>query len=44
MHHRGIDIDLLVYDDEGHGLHKLDNKLDCYPKVMRFVKMHMLLD
>jgi len=44
LHKRGVDIELLIYDDEGHGLHKLDNKLDCYPKVMRFVKKHMKID
>lgn len=41
---RGVHVDLLVYEDEGHGLHKLKNKLDCYPLVMAFVNRHMGLD
>ena len=27
----------LVYDDEGHGLSKLKNRLDAYPKVIEFL-------
>jgi len=38
---RGVTVSLHVYDDEGHGLQKLKNKLDCYPKVIDFVKSHM---
>ena len=41
---RGVHVDLLVYEDEGHGLQKLKNKLDCYPLVMAFVNRHMGLD
>ncbi len=33
----GRQIELLVYTDEGHGLSKLQNKLDAYPKVVRFL-------
>ena len=29
---------LMVYDDEGHGLRKLKNRLDAYPKVVQFLK------
>jgi dipeptidyl aminopeptidase/acylaminoacyl peptidase len=29
--------ELLVYDDEGHGLQKLPNKLHAYPQVVAFV-------
>jgi dipeptidyl aminopeptidase/acylaminoacyl peptidase len=30
--------ELLVYADEGHGLSKLKNRLDAYPKVAEFLK------
>jgi dipeptidyl aminopeptidase/acylaminoacyl peptidase len=34
---RGVTTDLLVYPDEGHGLAKLANRLDAYPKVAAFL-------
>jgi len=34
---RGIRSELLVYDDEGHGLQKLPNRLDAYPRVVSFI-------
>jgi len=33
----GRKVDLLVYADEGHGIGKLKNKLDAYPKVVAFL-------
>lgn len=30
-------VELLVYEDEGHGLSKLKNRLDAYPKVVEFI-------
>ena len=33
----GRDVALLVYPDEGHGLNKLKNRLDAYPKVVEFL-------
>jgi dipeptidyl aminopeptidase/acylaminoacyl peptidase len=39
---RGIRSDLLVYHDEGHGLSKLANRIDAYPKVAAF--LHEVLD
>ena len=38
---RRVDAQMLIYPDEGHGLGKLKNKLDCYPKVVGFIKKHM---
>jgi dipeptidyl aminopeptidase/acylaminoacyl peptidase len=42
IHHslkeRGIPSELLVYDDEGHGLKKLSNRLDAYPKAVDFLE------
>lgn len=34
---RGVASELLVYDDEGHGLAKLRNRLDAYPRVVDFL-------
>lgn len=38
---RDIPCELLVYDDEGHGLQKLPNRLDAYPKMLDFLERHM---
>ena len=35
---RGIPVEYLRYEDEGHGLVKLKNKLDAYPKIVQFLK------
>jgi dipeptidyl aminopeptidase/acylaminoacyl peptidase len=34
---RDIETEMLVYDDEGHGLQKLKNRLDAYPKAVAFL-------
>jgi dipeptidyl aminopeptidase/acylaminoacyl peptidase len=34
---RGVRSELLVYHDEGHGLAKLANRIDAYPKVAAFL-------
>ena len=33
----GRHVELLVYPDEGHGLAKLKNRLDAYPKTVDFL-------
>ncbi len=33
---RGIEVSYLRYEDEGHGLAKRKNQLDCYPQVVAF--------
>lgn len=38
---RSIPVKYLCYPDEGHGIMKLANKLDCYPQVVRFLKQHL---
>lgn len=38
---RGVPCDLLVYDDEGHGLAKRPNRLDAYPKALAFLAEHL---
>ena len=35
---RGIRAELLVYEDEGHGLQKLTNRLDAYPRAVAFME------
>ncbi len=35
---RGIRCELLIYEDEGHGLKKLKNKLEAYPKAAAFLQ------
>jgi dipeptidyl aminopeptidase/acylaminoacyl peptidase len=34
---RGVPCELLVYEDEGHGLKKLSNRLDAYPRAVDFL-------
>lgn len=38
---RGVPVEFLVYPDEGHGLVKLANKLDAYPRVAAFLERHL---
>ncbi|MFA9432197.1 alpha/beta fold hydrolase [Egicoccus sp. AB-alg2] len=37
LRERGVRSELLVYADEGHGLSKLANRIDCYPQVAAFL-------
>jgi dipeptidyl aminopeptidase/acylaminoacyl peptidase len=34
-------VEFLLYDDEGHGLTKLKNKLDAYPKMAAFLDRYL---
>ncbi len=38
---RGVAVKCLIYGDEGHGLAKLKNQLDCYPQVAEFLQKHL---
>ncbi len=38
---RGVPVEFLVFDDEGHGLVKLKNKLIAYLAIMRFLSTHL---
>jgi dipeptidyl aminopeptidase/acylaminoacyl peptidase len=38
---RGIPVEYLRYEDEGHGLAKLKNRLDAYPKMAAFLDKYM---
>lgn len=37
----GVECELLVYGDEGHGLAKRVNRLDAYPKALAFLQRHL---
>lgn len=38
---RGVPCETAVYDDEGHGLAKLANRIDAYPRVADFLDRHL---
>lgn len=37
LERRGVRHELLIYDDEGHGLARLANQLDAYPRAIQFL-------
>ena len=39
----GGTVEYLLYEDEGHGLAKLKNRLDAYPKIAAFLDEHLEL-
>jgi dipeptidyl aminopeptidase/acylaminoacyl peptidase len=41
---RQVPVEFLVYADEGHGLVKLANKLDAYPRIAAFLDQHLMDD
>ncbi len=41
LRRRGVPVEFLVFDDEGHGIVKLKNKLVAYPAVVAFLKEHL---
>jgi dipeptidyl aminopeptidase/acylaminoacyl peptidase len=48
IHHslteRGVPCELNVYDDEGHGLKRLSNRLDAYPRAAAFLERVLAAD
>jgi dipeptidyl aminopeptidase/acylaminoacyl peptidase len=40
----GVRCELRVYHDEGHGLAKLANRIDCYPRVVAFLEEVLATD
>jgi dipeptidyl aminopeptidase/acylaminoacyl peptidase len=38
---RGVPVEYLRYEDEGHGLAKLKNRLDAYPKMAAFLDKYL---
>ena len=41
LREKGVAVEYLRYEDEGHGIVKLKNKLDCYPRVAAFLLKHL---
>lgn len=41
LERRGIAHELLIFEDEGHGLGKLANKLEAYPRAIDFLATHL---
>ena len=41
LQNRGLPVTYLRYEDEGHGIIKLSNKLDCYPKIAAFLEQNL---
>ncbi|MGH4019973.1 MAG: alpha/beta fold hydrolase [Pseudonocardiaceae bacterium] len=41
LHERGVECELTVYPDEGHGLAKRANRLDAYPRALEFLARHL---
>lgn len=41
---RGKEVEYLCYEDEGHGVVKFDNKLDCYSRAASFLKRHLQVE
>jgi dipeptidyl aminopeptidase/acylaminoacyl peptidase len=39
---RNASVEYLRYEDEGHGIARLPNRLDCYPRVAAFLQRHLL--
>jgi dipeptidyl aminopeptidase/acylaminoacyl peptidase len=40
---RGVPVELLVFDDEGHGIARLKNKLVAYPAIVNFLDKHLAI-
>ncbi len=38
----GKEVEYLCYEDEGHGIVKRKNRLDCYPRIVAFLAKHLL--
>ncbi len=38
---RGVPVEYLRYEDEGHGVAKLKNRLDAFPKMVAFLDKHL---
>ena len=41
LQRRNVLVEYLRYEDEGHGLTKMENKLDAYPKMAAFLDRHI---
>jgi dipeptidyl aminopeptidase/acylaminoacyl peptidase len=41
LRERGREVEYLRYEDEGHGITRLRNRLDCYPQIAAFLERHL---
>lgn len=41
LQHSGVECELRVYHDEGHGLSRRENRLDAYPPAIAFLARHL---
>ncbi|HEV8160462.1 MAG TPA: S9 family peptidase, partial [Pyrinomonadaceae bacterium] len=41
LKNRGVSVEYKLFDDEGHGISKLKNRLELYPKVADFLDKHL---
>ncbi|HEY1480279.1 MAG TPA: S9 family peptidase [Gaiellales bacterium] len=41
LQERGREVHYLRYEDEGHGITRLRNRLDCYPQIAAFLERHL---
>jgi dipeptidyl aminopeptidase/acylaminoacyl peptidase len=39
---RGVEVEYLRYEDEGHGIQRLANRLELWPRVSAFLERHLL--
>ncbi|MBD3178980.1 MAG: prolyl oligopeptidase family serine peptidase, partial [Candidatus Latescibacteria bacterium] len=37
----GVDVRYLIFDDEGHGFRKKENRIEGYGEVLKFLNMHL---
>jgi dipeptidyl aminopeptidase/acylaminoacyl peptidase len=37
----GVPVEKLIFEDEGHGISKLDNKIEAYTAVVDFLDEHV---
>ncbi|MEA4921515.1 MAG: S9 family peptidase [Clostridiaceae bacterium] len=44
LRQKGHTVEYICYDDEGHGISKVKNQLDCYPKMAAFLKRYMHIE
>jgi dipeptidyl aminopeptidase/acylaminoacyl peptidase len=38
---RGVPVEKLIFDDEGHGISKLENQIEAYTRVVDFLDEHV---
>lgn len=41
LHQRGVEVEYMVKDDEGHGFHNQENRFDFYRAMESFLKQHL---